>query len=130
MASLLHPRTIVLHKPRKTFGSLLVAKNSNTPYSDATKVSCSTATRGGPAVHGAWCGATNLTQGHPDGQSVRGARASEPQGAKLALVSRTQVAGPFLDINSNLFTTDRSGSEGGKHTPQFIFEHGTSKTNK
>jgi len=37
MASLLHPRTIVLHKPRKTFGSLLVAKNSNTPYSDATK---------------------------------------------------------------------------------------------
>ena len=54
MASLLHPRTIVLHKPRKTFGSLLVAKNSNTPYSDATKVrGCtSMATRG---AAGAWC---------------------------------------------------------------------------
>ena len=39
MASLLsHPRTIVLHKPRKTFGSFLVAADSNTPYSDATKV--------------------------------------------------------------------------------------------
>ena len=34
-----HPRTIVVQKPRKTFGSFLVAKNSNTPYSDATKVS-------------------------------------------------------------------------------------------
>jgi len=34
-----HPRTIVVQKPRKTFGSFLVAKNSNTPYSDATKTS-------------------------------------------------------------------------------------------
>ena len=34
-----HPRTVVVQKPRKTFGSFLVAKNSNTPYSDATKVS-------------------------------------------------------------------------------------------
>jgi|ERR1712179_629184 len=40
MASLLtQPRTIVLHKPRKVFGSFLVAKDSNTPYSDATKTS-------------------------------------------------------------------------------------------
>jgi transcription factor SOX4/11/12 (SOX group C) len=33
------PRTIVLHKPatRKVFGSFLVTKESNTPYSDATK---------------------------------------------------------------------------------------------
>ena len=36
-----HPRTIVVQKPRKTFGSFLVAKNSNTPYSDATKVKLS-----------------------------------------------------------------------------------------
>jgi len=33
------PRTIVLHKPRKVFGSFLVTKESNTPYSDATKTS-------------------------------------------------------------------------------------------
>jgi len=40
MASLItQPRTIVLHKPRKVFGSFLVAKDSNTPYSDATKTS-------------------------------------------------------------------------------------------
>merc|ERR1712080_380464 len=39
MASLLNNRTIVLHKPRKVFGSFLVAKDSNTPYSDATKTS-------------------------------------------------------------------------------------------
>lgn len=40
MASLLtQPRTIVLQKPRKVFGSFLVAKDSNTPYSDATKTS-------------------------------------------------------------------------------------------
>merc|ERR1711892_1423255 len=31
------PRTIVLHKPRKVFGSFLVTKESITPYSDATK---------------------------------------------------------------------------------------------
>jgi len=33
------PRTIVVHKPaqRKVFGSFLVTKESNTPYSDATK---------------------------------------------------------------------------------------------
>jgi len=31
------PRTIVLHKPRKVFGSFLVTKESSTPYSDATK---------------------------------------------------------------------------------------------
>ena len=34
---LTQPRTIVLHKPRKVFGSFLVTKDSNTPYSDATK---------------------------------------------------------------------------------------------
>ena len=40
MSSLLtQPRTIVLHKPKKVFGSFLVNKDSNTPYSDATKVS-------------------------------------------------------------------------------------------
>jgi len=40
MASLLaQPRTIVLHKPRKVFGSFNVAKDSATPYSDATKTS-------------------------------------------------------------------------------------------
>ena len=40
MTSLLtQPRTIVLHKPKKIFGSFLVNKDSNTPYSDATKVS-------------------------------------------------------------------------------------------
>jgi len=33
------PRTIVLHKPRKVFGSFLVTKESSTPYSDATKTS-------------------------------------------------------------------------------------------
>ena len=32
------PRTIVLQKPKKIFGSFLVNKDSNTPYSDATKV--------------------------------------------------------------------------------------------
>jgi len=40
MASLLaQPRTIVLQKPKKIFGSNLVKKDSNTPYSDATKTS-------------------------------------------------------------------------------------------
>lgn len=40
MTSLLaQPRTIVLHKPKKIFGSFLVNKDSNTPYSDATKTS-------------------------------------------------------------------------------------------
>lgn len=34
---LTQPRTIVLHKPRKVFGSFLVTKDSSTPYSDATK---------------------------------------------------------------------------------------------
>ena len=43
MASLLaQPRTIVLQKPKKIFGSNLVKKDSNTPYSDATKVSLQT----------------------------------------------------------------------------------------
>ena len=38
MTSLLtQPRTIVLQKPKKIFGSFLVNKDSNTPYSDATK---------------------------------------------------------------------------------------------
>ena len=44
-----HPRTIVVQKPRKTFGSFLVAKNSNTPYSDATKV-----TRLSPSEQAHW----------------------------------------------------------------------------
>ena len=39
MTSLLtQPRTIVLHKPKKIFGSFLVNEKSKTPYSDATKV--------------------------------------------------------------------------------------------
>ena len=39
MTSLItQPRTIVLQKPKKIFGSFLVNKDSNTPYSDATKV--------------------------------------------------------------------------------------------
>ena len=38
MAYLLaQPKTIVFHKPRRTFSSFLVAKDSSTPYSDATK---------------------------------------------------------------------------------------------
>lgn len=37
MTSFVAGRTIVLHKPKRVFGSLLVAKDSNTPYSDATK---------------------------------------------------------------------------------------------
>ena len=41
VALLVQPRTIVLHKPRKVFGSflVLVTKESNTPYSDASKTS-------------------------------------------------------------------------------------------
>ena len=35
---LTQPRTIVLHKPKKIFGSFLVNEKSTTPYSDATKV--------------------------------------------------------------------------------------------
>ena len=35
---LTQPRTIVLHKPKKIFGSFLVNEKSKTPYSDATKV--------------------------------------------------------------------------------------------
>ena len=39
MSSLLtQHRTIVLHKPKKIFGSFLVNEKSKTPYSDATKV--------------------------------------------------------------------------------------------
>ena len=39
MTSLLtQHRTIVLHKPKKIFGSFLVNEKSKTPYSDATKV--------------------------------------------------------------------------------------------
>jgi len=37
MTSFVAGRTIVLHKPKRVFGSLLVTKDSNTPYSDATK---------------------------------------------------------------------------------------------
>ena len=41
VALLVQPRTIVLHKPRKVFGSflVLVTKESNTRYSDASKTS-------------------------------------------------------------------------------------------